>query len=171
MPAASIHYRRRWFYVLWSGLLVLSCAALFLWERPASRDQASLQVLLHLQGAPEGVKAQAWAGPAARFAGPDWTGAGAFAEAAMAPDGSVPLPLVRLWIARRRWVRDYIPRGTWDLVVVKLSPPSGAPRFLVLPCGKDIHSGILRAKHKEIISIDISWENLTLDAKPSNRVP
>ena len=40
MDTGSIHYRRRWFYALWIGLLLLSGAGLFLWERPVRRDLA-----------------------------------------------------------------------------------------------------------------------------------
>ena len=170
MPVHPIHHSRRWYYVLWSSLLLLSCAALFLWERPARTEQAALQVNLHLGNAPGGLRVQGWAGPSAAWPGPGWSGEGAFGDVIARPDGTTNLPVVRLWIARRRWVRDYIHRGTWDLVVLKLTPPVGPPRFIALPCASDIRSGLLRPKYRLSLSIDASWQNLKLDTNGANRI-
>ncbi len=171
MPERSIHYRRRWFYALWVFLLVLSGLALLVWEMPVRTDTAALQVRIHVTGVPEGTRTQAWAGPWKTWPGKDWTGAGAFGDLAVPPSGTIVLPVVRLSIARRRFNLGYIPRGTWDLVMVKFVPPSGPPRFIALPCSQDIRTGLLRPKYKLTDSIDTSWNNLLLDGNPPNRVP
>lgn len=169
--ATSIHYRRRWFYALWTSLLALSCVALFFWERPARTERASLQVILHVKGAPAGVRVQGWAGPRGRWQGEAWQGDGAFGDLPLMPDGAVTLPVVRLAIARRRWNLGTIPRGTWDLVMVKLTPPQGPPRYLAVPCAQDIRTGLLRPRFRLTQTIDVSWMNLGVDAKPAIRIP
>lgn len=171
MALDPIHYKRRWYYVLWSTLLVLSAGALFLWERPARTDLASLQVVLAIKGAPEGSRLQAWAGPWRRWPGSAWSGQGAFADMPLPVSGSATLPLLRLSIARRRWTAGYIPRETWELVMVKVVPPSGAPRYYPLPCSSDIRLGLLKPKRRLTIAIDTSWSNLKVDANPPIRVP
>lgn len=171
MPEPSIHVRRRWYYVLWTSLLALSCLALVLWETPTRRDLATLDVRIQVFGAPEGARLQAWAGPWGKWPGPSWAGGGAFADQPLPPGGAVKLPLLHVPIARRRFNLGYIPRGTWDLVMVKFSAPSQAPRFLVVPCSQDIRTGLLRPKYKLTDSIDISWKNLLVDGNPPNRVP
>jgi len=167
----SIHHRRRWYYALWSALLVLSAGALALWESPTRTDLASLQVTLTVPGAPGGSRLQAWAGPWKGWPGAAWSGRGAFADLALPSAGAATLPLLRVPIARRRWVRDYIPRGTWDLVMLKVVPPSGAPRYYALPVANDIRVGLLRPRYRLTASIDVSWDNLKVDAGPPNRVP
>ena len=171
MAERSIHYRRRWFYALWSALLVASTAALLLWERPSVVDLASLQVVVRVPGAPEGTRIQAWAGPWAKWPGRTWSGGDAFAELAPGPGGAATLPVVRMAIARRRWFRGTIPRGTWDLVMVKFTPPSEPPRYLAVPMSRDIRAGLLRPRYRLIVTINTSWQNLTVDAEAPNRIP
>ncbi|BDU74549.1 hypothetical protein [Mesoterricola silvestris] len=166
-----IHRRRRWYYALWSALLALSAGALVLWERPVRTDLASLQLALTVREAPAGSRLQAWAGPRKRWPGAAWSGQGAFADVALTPAGEAPLPLLHIPIARRRWVQDYIPRGTWDLVAMKVTPPSGPPRYYLLPISIDIRSGLLRPKHRLITSINTTWNYLGVDAEPPIRVP
>ena len=169
-PAPSIHYRRRWYYALWVGLLLLSAGALALWERPASSTEASLVVEVDLPGAPAGTRILGWAGPWAQGLSPDWTGAGLL-RADLQADGRATLPLVRIRIARRRWVQDYIPRATWDLMVLKFIPPAGPPRFYCLPLSLDIRTGALRAKWRLTTSIRAPWESLPTDGRPPDRIP
>ncbi len=166
-----IHHRRRWYYVLWSVLLLLSAGALVLWETPARTELASLQVLPNIMGAPGGSRLQVWAGPQKRWPGSAWSGQGAFADVALPGSGAAAVPLMRVPIARRRWIQDYLPRGTWDLVMLRVVPPSGPARFFALPLAGDIRSGLLRSKRRLTASIDVSWENLKVDADPANRVP
>lgn len=171
MNERSIHYRRRWFYALWAGLLGLSLAGLALWETPRARETASLQMRVRLMGAPAGTRLQAWAGPRATWPGAAWNGEGAVGDPWAGPDGRLVLPLVHMRIARRRWVKDYVPRGTWDLVMLKFTPPDGPPRWFALPFGQDIRSGLLRPRYRLATDIDVSWLNLQVDASTPNRVP
>ncbi|MDR3671515.1 MAG: hypothetical protein P4L36_11760 [Holophaga sp.] len=160
VPAArSIHYRRRWFYVLWVALLLLSGGAWILWERPVRMEQASLQLVFRVRNAPPGTSVQVWAGPRSRWEGPGWSGEG-LAQAQLQDDGYARLPLLRIQIARRRWVKDYIPRGTWDLLMFKCSAPGAPPRFFALPLSEDIRKGVLRPKWRLTTTINVSWDGL-----------
>lgn len=171
MAEPSIHHQRRWYYVLWTTLLGLSCLALLLWETPSATGLASLDVRLKVSGAPAGTRLQAWAGPWAQWPGAAWAGEGAFAELDLAPGGDAALPRVRMQVALRRFGLGYLPRRTWDLVMVKFSAPGQAPRYLAVPCGQDIRTGLLRPHIRLTDSISISWNNLRVDANLPNRIP
>lgn len=171
MAEISIHRRRRNYYILWCALLVLSLGALGLWETPRAVEQASLQVRVRLMDAPPGTRLQAWAGPQRAWPGAGWQGEGAVEAPQVLADGRFQLPLVHMRIARRRWVDDYLPRGTWDLMVLKFSPPGAPPRWFALPFGKDIRSGLLKPRYRLATDIDVSWANLQVDAPVPNRVP
>jgi len=166
----SIHYRRRWFYGLWVGLLLLCLWAWALWERPRAVDQAGLVVAVQIRNAPAGTQVQAWAGPWARWPGLAWTGDGG-ARTALAAQGATTLPELRIPIARRRWVPDYIPRGTWDLAMLKFTAPGEPPRYFPLPLSQDIRVGLLRGKHKLTTAITLPWANLPVDGKAPDRIP
>jgi len=171
MTAPSIHFRRRWYYVLWTALLLLSAGALALWERPAAVDTAAFILKLKVAGAPAGTQVQVWAGPHARWPGQAWQGEGAYAQEALPGDGALTLPLVRVAIARRRWVRDYIPRGTWDLVMVRFVAPGAPPRFLAVPLSQDIRLGALRPRWKLATTLTLPWEKLEVDGRGPLRLP
>jgi len=163
----SIHYRRRWFYVLWGGLLAASLGALARWETPKSRTEASLKVILRCpQDAPEGTRVQAWAGPAAQRPAASWQGEGAFADLPLDASHQVALPTVRMHVASRRWVRNaFVPRGTWNLLVLKVSRPGLPPRFLVASLDDDLAHGALVAGHLLIYSLTTRIGSLALDPK------
>ena len=166
----SIHYRRRWFYVLWVVLLLLSAGALALWERPLTVVQAPLVVKIHVNQAPPGTQVQVWAGPWARWPGPLWSGAGA-ASTPLLTEGLTTLPMLMIPIARRRWVNGTIPRGTSELVMLKFTAPSEPSRYFALPLSKDIRTGLLRPKGKLLTSISISWSNLQTLGNAPDRIP
>jgi hypothetical protein len=171
MTAPTIHFRRRWYYVLWTALLLLSAGALALWERPVATDSAAFVLKLRVAGAPAGTRVQVWAGPQARWPGQAWQGEGAFAQEALPGDGALALPVLRVPIARRRWVRDYIPRGTSDLIMVRFLAPGAPPRFLAVPLSQDIRLGALRPKWKLATTVALPWEKLDLDGRAPNRLP
>lgn len=171
MPERSIHYQRRWFYALWCTLLLVSLGALAAWEIPSRRELAALDVAIQVQDLPAGTRAQAWEGPRKAWRGASWNGEGAWADLILVQAGPTPLPRTRLAIARRRWVHDYIPRGTWDLVIVRLVPPSGPARYLVLDCSKDIRSGLIRKGLRLKVVISGIWGHLPVDANAFLRVP
>lgn len=170
-PEASIHQRRRWFYALWGGLLALSLGLLGLWERPVRQGQATLAFRLQLREAPAGTRIQAWIGPWSRWEGTAWSGQGAFAQGPLPAQGELALPVVQVPIATRRWGQGTIPRLTWELLVVKVIPPEGPPRFLPVSLVADIQGGLLRPGRKLTESIDVSWNNLELDGKAPHRLP
>jgi len=165
----SIHYRRRWYYALWATLLVLAGTALALWERPASVVQASLVVKLQVRDAPPGTRVRAWFGPRVRWRGME-AGGPCLVEAELLPDGSATLPLVRIRIARRRWVKDYIPRLTWDLAMIQLIPPEGPPRYVGLPFSTDIRIGLLRPGWRLTNTFSAPWRTLRTDATAPDRL-
>jgi len=160
----SIHYRQRWFYVLWVVLLLLSCLALFLWERPLRVEQASLVVRVQIREAPAGTRVQVWAGPWSRWEGLSWSG-GEGAPTVLNADGSATLPLLRIQIGRRRWFHGYVPRSTWDLVMLRFTAPSGPARYLAVPLTEDIRKGVLRPRWKLFTTVGTPWNGLPTDGK------
>jgi hypothetical protein len=158
-PVRSIHYRRRWAYALWVVLLFLSLGALLLWERPAEVGTGSYQLKVAIRKPPPGAAVELWIGPWARWAGPGRFTASA-GPAPLQADGSASLPAIRLPIARRRWVRDYIPRGTWDLVVVRFTAPGEAARYMVIPLSTDLRTGLLGPHRRLTGFLNCSWAGL-----------
>jgi hypothetical protein len=165
-PRRSIHYRRRWAYALWVTLLLLSLGALARWEQPRTVVAASLQVKVRIRQAPPGAVLRAWAGPWDRWTGPERLAATPI-QVPLQPDGSATLPVFHLPIARRRWVRDYIPRGTWDLMVLGFTAPGQPPRYTVLPLCREIRLGVLRPRWRLTTSIECAWTTLA----PEVRLP
>lgn len=162
-PVRSIHYRRRWAYALWVTLLLLSLGALALWERPAATVTASFQVKVTIRQAPPGAVVEAWNGPWSSWTGRDEFTSGT-GQTTIQADGSATLPVIHVAIARRRWVKGYIPRGTWDLVVLRFTAPGEASRYAVLPLAADIRSGLLRPRWRLTGMINSRWG--ALDPEP-----
>jgi hypothetical protein len=67
LETRSIHHRRRWYYLLWSGLLAASLGALALWLIPGQHGEGRLGINILLKEAPEGTVAQLWSGRAAAW--------------------------------------------------------------------------------------------------------
>jgi hypothetical protein len=169
-PGRSIHYRRRRAYALWVFLLLSSAGAWALWERPLAVVSAALEVRLRIREAPRDTRVQVWAGPWSRWAGPA-TFDGSPIQVDLLPDGTASLPVFHIPIARRRWVKGYIPRGTWDLMMLRFSPPDGPPRYFVLPLSQDIRVGLLRPRSKLMTTISCSWAALKPEAAPPEQKP
>jgi hypothetical protein len=89
--------------VLWEFLLLISVGAWILWERPLRVEQASLMLKMRVRDA-TGTRVQVWAGPASQWPGLRWSGAG-LAQAKLQVDGLVPLPMFRIRISWRRWLK------------------------------------------------------------------
>jgi hypothetical protein len=166
----GIHYRRRWYYALWVTLLLLSAGALALWERPTAVDEAQVSVQIEVRQAPAGTRVQVWSGPWRQWPGPAWSGEGATPTSLLAA-GSTRLPTQRVRIARRRWLKGYIPRGTHDLMMLRFTAPGEPPRYLALPLSQDIRVGMLRARGRMLTAITSSWPSLHLDGKAPDRIP
>ena len=161
-PSPSIHYKRRWFYVLWCTLLLASLAALGLWETPARSGSADLAFKIQVANVPPGCAVQFWAGPKKAWPGADHR----------APMNQPGLPLtaageaighLNLRVAYRRWIGGVIARRTDDLLVLKFQPRSGTPRYFTIPLDMDWHSQILRPGRRMAFSTSIDWGNLWLD--------
>lgn len=168
--SSSIHHQRRWYYVFWAVLLLLSSGALVLWRRPVRIDQATLAFRLQVAGLPAGTREVAWIGPRKVWPGARWRGEGAV-PVDLAADGTGYLPPIKVRIARRRWVRDYVPRETWDFLAVRLDPPSGPARYFFYSLEPDIHNGDLRPGYRLTDFAGCKWEKLTTDAGLPDRVP
>lgn len=165
----SIHHQRRWYYALWGVLLGLSLTAKLLWETPSRKGIAYLAVRLEVQDLPAGSRAQVWAGPRAQWEGAAWQGLGSVAGATVGP-GEVSIPRIPLLVGYRRWVHnDFIPRRTSDLVVCRVLPPSGGPRYLAFPLKEDWRSGILRPGGHLALKLGCRWSDLSAD--PAGAVP
>ena len=163
--SGSIHYRRRWFYVLWAALLLASLAALALWETPRSRDEATLKVQFRSPSAvPPGTVVQAWVGPSARRPDAAWLGEGSFVEAPLGASQRVTLPVLKVKLGPRRWVKGaFVPRATWDLLLLRILRPGEAPRYVFMPLAGDLTSGLLRARHLLYYEITANADTLSRD--------
>ena len=165
---SSIHYRRRWYYVLWVGLLAISVGALALWERPKNPYEAPLTLKFRAtRPVPQGTRFQVWVGPSARRPGAAWQeGAGAFAEQALETNRQVVFRTLKVKVAPRRWVKGAcIPRSTWDLMVIRITQPAQEPRYFALSFEEDLAHGRVGAKHG--LFFDIAWPvaSFSLDAR------
>jgi hypothetical protein len=171
MSGPSIHYRRRWFYGLWVTLLVASAGFWALWEIPLRPFQATLALSVHLRDAPGGTQVQVWNGPRARWEGLGWSGAGA-APIELQADGRATLPVLRVHVAPRRWLKgQYIPRDSWDLVMLRFTAPAGQAKYVGLSLADDIQDGVLRPKWKLAMGLDVSWNSLRSDGQAPDRLP
>lgn len=173
MPSSSpsIHHSRRWFYALWVTLLAATLGLWYLWERPVSTVLASCSIVLKINDLPEGSRMEVWAGPWGRWRGKAWDGQGAFAAGPIRAGQALTLPLLRVPIARRRWLDGYVPRRTWDLVMIRITAGDGQIRYLAVPLDMDIRMGVLRPKWRLLTTINTLWQNLKVDPRAPNRIP
>ncbi|BDU70774.1 hypothetical protein GETHOR_28750 [Geothrix oryzae] len=160
----SIHYRRRWYYALWSALLLASLAFLWRWETPASQGSAELTVKIQVLNAPPECTVLFWTGPKKAWPGanqePSLNQPGRPLTAAAEAIGSL-----KARVAYRRWVGDLIPRRTDDLLILKFQPKSEAPRFFAVPLDGDWQSRLLRPGRRMGISASVDWSGLWLDPR------
>lgn len=159
----SIHYQRRWYYVLWCLLLFGSIRIWVLWETPRISGTAKILVRLQIRNAPSKCRVQAWVGPTQNWEGAAWNGEKAAANAVLNPDSTI-LPPIVVSVAFRRWIKDYIHHGTSELLVLRIVPPSGPPRYLFFPLADDWRSGFLRVGWVMRMNIPCVWEDLESDA-------
>jgi hypothetical protein len=158
----SIHYRQRWFYVLWSVLLVSSCVLLGLWVRPARSGSGILSVQVKFQDIPEGASCKVWLGPRGAWKHRRWNGDDACLEKAF--QGSVlDLGNLSVPIAYRRWQGFYIPSRTSDLLVLRITPPSGETRYFAYSLREDLDSGMIRPGKRLRILFEKKWAQLPAD--------
>ena len=159
----SIHYRRRWYYVLWSVLLLVSLVALCFWEIPSRTGRAKVQFQVTVAHVPQGCRVRVWAGSSK-----DWHGSlpdrgGLRAEPFMS-EGRTEFTL-ELPVAYRRWTGTYMTKQTFEYVVIAIVPPTGTSRYAAFPLSSDWNSGLLKPGRKLKIVMDASWEALCDDPR------
>lgn len=154
----SIHYRRRWYYVLWSSLLVASFWLWILWLVPAKSGEAAIRLNLRIADIPAGSRIGVWAGPRASW---DGSGKGDLAATAQVPsDGALTLTRL-LPVAYRRWIGDYIPGKTSDLLILMIQPPEGAVRYITLRLHQDWRDGTLQPGRRLLVTLEGKWKGLS----------
>jgi len=162
LETRSIHYRRRWFYVLWVLLVLISGGTLYLWEKPLRVGQAKVEISLRVAEAPAGTRLQVWAGPRSRWPSGRWEGQGARVDQVLTSD-HLKIPAFYLPVAYRRWVPDFIPRRTSDFLVFKFSAPGQPPRYEWLSLARDLRAGTLGPGRRMWLGIDCKWGALGVD--------
>lgn len=161
----SIHHRRRWYYVLWSGLVLLSLACLLLWNRPAEIEHPRLGLKVLAEGLPERTTLEVWVG--SRKA---WESQAAVAFQPLRADGkgAFVLETLELSFPRRRFVdRVLIPGRGDELLVVRATPPGEAPRHLFLSLKAEWYAGALRPGKRTVYVMRPSLKGMD----PSPRIP
>jgi hypothetical protein len=162
----SIHHRRRWFYVLWVALLLVSGVALWRWRIPARIERPSLVLAVETRSLPGPVDVSVWKGPEAVWPGAAWDGSGAAFEGRPDAAGRLEVPPLEVPFAVRRWVnQDYIRPASQDLVVLRFCAAGQPPRYLHLRLKRDWYQGLLRDGRRLRINMRQSWETLERQAE------
>ena len=170
MREPSIHWRQRWWYGLWVALLLGSLGFWAWWETPAVSGVGHVVLAIRIADLPAGSRVEAWTG-SSRLWKQDAPG---FQGPWMVQDPAKPLPLPPLEIhaGLRRWHQGYIPRLTSDLVVLRIDPPQGPPRYANYDLRMDLNAGLAGPHRRLLISNLLRWEALSMDAsRPSPLLP
>jgi len=141
---------------------MLAIAAKVLWEVPLQNGVASLDLRCQIKDLPAGSRMQVWAGPKDQWPNIPWHQIETPVQADPA-SGKVRMPLMILPVALRRWIHDYIPRGTADLIVIRIEAKPEKPRYCVIPLGMDWRSGSLRPGRRMFMSVSSPWEGMDTD--------
>ena len=165
----SIHWRRRWWYAAWVALLLGALGFWALWETPRVAGTGHVVLTIHVIGLPAGSRVEAWVGPAKAW-GSDAVLQGNWAV--QDPSRPLPIPPLEIRAGLRRWGKGYLPRLTSDLIVLRLDPPQGVPRFLAYDLSADLNAGLAGPHHRLSVSVPVRWEALSEDAsRPSPLLP
>jgi len=78
----SIHHQRRWYYVLWSVLLLSGLALYGRWQTPLRVERPLLGIAFEEQGLPTETAVEVWTGPTVQW----------HPKLAASPGGFRPLP-------------------------------------------------------------------------------
>ena len=148
--------------MLWSSLLLISIAALVLWETPQYSGTSKLTLRLEVKGLPLETRVKVWAGPRGQWPGVGWTGQDVATEIKPVNE-KVVLEALSLPVAYRRWGKAIIPRRTADLVVLRFEDPYQASRYLAVPLGQDWRSGFLAPHRVMTLNMKFRWNALSTD--------
>ena len=160
----TIHHQRRWFYLLWSGLLAAAIVALAMWVIPGHRGEGKLGIRVRVKGAPEGMVTQAWSGPASAWK-PSNPSFGA--EAKPGKEDWYDLPTLTIPIVRRRWWKLLHPL-TADQVVLRFMAPGGDKKFVFIDLKGDLYHDFLRENRTLGYSFQLDWATITgADGSPT----
>lgn len=160
----TIHHQRRWFYVLWGVLLAAALVAWALWLIPGHRGVGTLTLRLRMAGAPAGMVAQVWTGPASSWK----EGEQAFgSEVRVGKDGWLSFAPLRIPIVRRRWWKLLHP-ATVNQAVLRLSAPGEKSKFVFLDLNGDLNRGFLREDRTLGYAFEFDWNAITgADGSPT----
>lgn len=157
-PTLSIHRQRVWFYVLWVSLLCITLGAWYLWERPVQRGYAKLTLRFDISGLPPGTQASLWCTSMEDISQNAWRRA-----TLSQPSKNQIRMQLETRIAWRRWVKDYIPRLTDDVVVVRFEAPQASARYFFLDLREDIYKGWVRIDRDFWMEVGCAWHKLNTD--------
>lgn len=161
---SSRHHQRRWFYVLWAALLLLSLGALLAWETPARSGVAQLDVIVRIAGMPAGTRCKAWVGPVGKARSVAWE---ELPTQGMEHGEGFEVRGLKASIGYRRWLDDYIPRRTADHLVLRFEAPDWPPRYLPISLAPDWRRGLLRPGQWMRIDLGVTWDGLFQHPVPS----
>ena len=152
--ASNIHHRRRWYYVLWTGLL-LGVLGLWFWaEQPTAVGVAKLEVVLTLRGAPAHGRAALWIGRQ------DEIQKGLATPMDWVPVQDSKVALSRpVHMARRHLGHAYMLSRTDDYCVV-IVEASGQRRYYFYDLREDIGQNLLRMGRRLQLGITANWASL-----------
>ena len=155
---------RRWFYLLWSGLLSVVLVVWVMWLLPGRSGHGKMDVRVRVNGAPKGMVVQIWSGPSSflrkrkRVYG-----------VAIVPgqDGWTNMPTQTIPFAQRRWLELMHP-STADQVVLRFRVPSGEMKYVWIDLQGDFYHGFLRENRTLGYEIQIDWSGITgADGSPT----
>lgn len=166
----GVHTTRRARYLVWGVLLIVSLAALGLWETPGRRGAAALTLRILVKGVPPGTRAVMWVGP--RGAWRKSLNGGASVVVRETPAGAVvDSGAVEVPVSFRRGMKIILRRSTSDLAVIRFSAPGGGDRFFVLSLTKDWIAGMLRPGGFMRVDTETDWNGLWSTPDPGSLEP
>jgi len=167
----SIHWRRRWYYVLWGSLLLSCLLAWGLWERPAFEGTWTARIHLTVHGLPGPGRVQVWCGSSLMRAAAFQGSGGLQADLELATDRRLEVPPIRMALALRRWWPIHIPAKTWDLMVIRITSAQGQSKYVTLPFHEDLVRRVVRPRAVMSLEMDFKWATLPLDAAGPSELP
>lgn len=156
----SIHYRRRWYYVLWAGLLIGAAAFMAWWETPAREGPARFSLVLNAPDFPAGARGALWIGNAKAW-NPRWNPGDAWVPAKAENLAMGPL---QVRIAHRRLGQGLLLRRTQDLAIAVLESPSGERRYFVYDLREDLATLLVIGRYIKV-ETSCSWQRMPVEAR------